>query len=55
MLLRILAPDQGRRDRRSDELRREASLKVAGSLVPEVDVMIGELVVEMAKRALPAS
>jgi len=28
---------------------------VVGNLVPEIDTMIGNLVVEMAKRALPAS
>lgn len=41
--------------RRTEELRREAALKVVGNLVPEVDAMIGELVVEMAKRALAGS
>jgi hypothetical protein len=41
-------------DRRTEELRREAALKVVGNLVPEVDAMFGELVVEMAKRSLPA-
>ena len=42
-------------DRRTEELRREAALKVVGNLVPEVDAMLGELVVEMAKRALAGS
>lgn len=42
-------------DRRTDALHRKAALKVVENLVPEVDAMFGGLVVEMAKREMPAS
>ncbi len=38
-------------DRRTDELRRAAALQGVENLVPEVTAMIGDLVVEIAKKA----
>lgn len=39
-------------DRRRDDLRKDAALKVIENLVPEVDAMFNDLVSEMAVRAL---